>query len=90
VNPNQTFVALEAVGFAFLGAAVAAVGQALVSGQTDWRVILGAALLAGLAKVFPSQVAAPHVPAPSAPAAVPEVTPAAAPAGQPPVSPNSL
>ena len=52
----MTVVALEAVGFAFLGAGLAAVGSALVAGQTDWRLILGAALIAGLAKVFPSQI----------------------------------
>ncbi len=72
MNNDQTFAALEAVGFAFAGGAIASVGQALVSGTVDWRVILGAALIAGLAKVFPSQMAQPHVPSsqPAGPVAV--------------------
>lgn len=88
MNPNsQTLTALEAVGFAVAGAGLASVGDALVAGQTDWRVILGAALLAGLSKVFPSQMTAPHPAPPGAAITTGTVTfrevPLAAPASPP-------
>lgn len=76
MNP-KTLVALEALGVGALGAGLTAAGTALLAGTTDWRLILGGAILAAAAKLVPTQVFGREIaPTPTATTA-PVIPPAA-------------
>jgi hypothetical protein len=53
---NTQIKLLEAILIGALGAGLVAIGQALLAGQTDWRMILGAGLIAAASKLIPNQI----------------------------------
>jgi hypothetical protein len=53
---NTPIKLLEAILIGALGAGLVAVGQALLAGQTEWRTILGAGLIAAAGKLIPNQI----------------------------------